>query len=258
MDLNQIKSKLQQLNNTNQEREKVDYTTLFWRPTLGKHNVRIVPSAFNKSFPFTELKFHNLTKYPIIALSNFGEQDPVEDFIKELRKTSDKDNWSLSGKISPRTRVFAPVIVRGEEDKGVRLWGFGTTIYKALLALAEDEDIGDYTDISNGYDMVVEQVAGQPFNTTTVRIKPKTSPLSTDNTLVEKWLTNQPEPTESFTKYDFEFIKDKLEEYLNPVAQSAPAEPESNYASTPLESLTEGERKNSKFASLFETKTNEQ
>ena len=158
MNLQQIKAKLNALNKTD-DRERIDFENLFWKPTNGKHQVRIVPSAYTPEYPFTELKFHYaLGKFPMLALSSLGKQDPVEEFVKELRKTSDKDNWSLSGKISPRTRIFTPVIVRGEEGRGVRLWGFGTNIYKALLALAEDEDIGDYTDAMNGYDMIVEQV----------------------------------------------------------------------------------------------------
>lgn len=227
MNLDQIKAKLAGLNNNGQEREKIDYDKIFWKPTNGKHNVRILPSVYDPSFPFKELKFHyNIGKFPMIALSNFGKQDPIEEFVKELRKTSDKDNWSLSGKLSPKTRVFAPVIVRGEEDKGVRLWSFGTNIYKALLALAEDEDIGDFTDVMNGYDMVVEQTPGNPYPTTTVRIKPKTSPLSKDNKEVELWLKEQPDPTSSFTQFDYEYIKKQLQQYLNPGdVVETPAEP---------------------------------
>ena len=231
MNLEQIKSKLAGLNNNGQEREKVDYEKVFWKPTNGKHNVRIVPSVYDPSFPFKELKFHyNIGKFPMIALSNFGKQDPIEEFVKELRKTSDKENWSLSGKISPKTRVFAPVIVRGEEDKGVRLWSFGTNIYKALLALAEDEDIGDYTDVMNGYDMVVEQTPGNPYPTTTVRIKPKTSALSTDNAKVELWLKEQPNPVDTFTQFDYEYIKKQLQGYLSPGEAEAPAEPAESIA----------------------------
>lgn len=228
MNLDQIKAKLAGLNNNGQEREKIDYDKIFWKPTNGKHNVRIVPSVYDPSFPFKELKFHyNIGKFPMIALSNFGKQDPIEEFVKELRKTSDKDNWSLSGKLSPKTRVFAPVIVRGEEEKGVRLWSFGTNIYKALLALAEDEDIGDYTDVMNGYDMVVEQTPGNPYPTTTVRIKPKTTALSTKNEEVDLWLKEQPNPMESFTEFDYEYIKKQLQQYLSPgeEATQAPAEP---------------------------------
>ena len=217
MDINAIKAKLDALNNNGQDKEKTDYSKIFWKPQLGKQTVRIVPSAFDPSFPFKELKFHyGIGKYPMIALSNFGKQDPIEEFVKELRKTNDKDNWSLSGKISPKTRVFAPVIIRGEEDKGVRLWGFGVTIYKALLALAEDEDIGDFTDVLNGWDMVVDMAQGNPYPETTVRIKPKQTPLSENNDSVDLWLKSQPDPTDAFTQYDYEFIKKQLQNYLDP------------------------------------------
>ena len=221
MDLNAIKNKLAALNSTgNQDREKIDFDKIYWKPTNGKSTIRIVPSAFNAADPFTELKLHyNIGKFPMMSLSNYGKQDPIEEFVKELRKTSDKDNWSLSGKLSPKSRYFAPVIVRGEEEKGVRLWSFGVNIYKALLALAEDEDIGDFTDVMSGWDMVVETTpAAGPgqFPSTTVRIKPKQTVLSDDDSKVNSWLKDQPNALESQTQYDYEFIKKKLQEYLNP------------------------------------------
>lgn len=216
MDISAIRAKLDSLNNTKQG-DRTDFSAYFWKPEIGKHTIRIVPSAHNPEFPFTELKFHyGIGKFPMIALSNFGKQDPIEEFVKELRKTSDKENWSLSGKISPKTRIFAPVIVRGEEDKGVRFWGFGVTIYKALLALAEDEDIVDYTSVTNGWDLVVETVPGNPYPETSVRIKPKQTPLSLDSNQVEKWLREQPTLLECFTAYDYDFINKKLQAYLYP------------------------------------------
>lgn len=217
MNLDKIREKLDSLQSNNQQREKKDFSKIFWTPELGKATVRIVPSTFNSDYPFTELKFHyGVGKYPIVALTNFGKQDPVEEFIAELKKTDDKDNWSLAGKLSPKTRIFAPVVVRGEEDKGVRLWGFGVTIYKALLALAEDEDIGDFTDVTQGWDLVVEKVKGNPYPETTVRIKPKQTPLSKESSEVEKWLKEQPDPKDSHNQYDYEFIKKQLDNYLHP------------------------------------------
>ena len=265
MDINAIRAKLDSLNNSGQNREKTDYSKIFWTPELGKQTIRIVPSAFNPSFPFTELKFHyNIGKFPMIALSNFGKQDPIEEFVKELKKTSDKDNWSLAGKLSPKTRIFAPVIVRGEEEKGVRLWGFGVTIYKALLALAEDEDIGDFTDVINGWDMVVEKVQGNPYPETSVRIKPKQTPLSDNNDLVDSWIKEQPNAVESFTEYDYNFIKKQLQNYLDPNASDDEVKQDSNTDSSlpsslgkqksdfTLENATEGKKDTvSKFDDLF-------
>lgn len=233
MNIDQIKAKLAQMNKTTDQGERPDYSKLFWKPEIGKHTIRIVPSAYNPEYPFTELKFHfGIAKYPMLALSNFGEQDPIEAFIKELKKSSEKENWSMAGKLSPKTRIFAPVLVRGEEEKGVRLWNFGTTIYKALLALAEDEEVGDYTDITNGWDLVVEVAAGNPYPTTTVRIRPKQSQLSTDATLVEKWLKEQPKPLESFGKVDYEFIKKQLMKHLDPEATEEESQPAAGSEST--------------------------
>lgn len=235
MDLKAIKEKLEKLNNSGQQ-DRPDYSKMFWKPSLGKQTIRIVPSAYDPTFPFSELKFHyGVGKYPMIALSNFGKQDPIEEFVKELKKTSDKDNWSLAGKLTPKTRVYAPVIVRGEEDQGVRLWGFGVTIYKSLLALAEDEDIGDYTDVVNGWDLVVEQRKGNPYPETSVRIKPKQTPLSDDNTEVSVWLKEQPNPLEAFLQFDYEYIKKKLQEYLEPGSEEEESEGEDEKTSQPSE-----------------------
>ena len=215
MNLDAIKRKLDELNNS--EQGNVNNSDKFWSVPFGKSQIRIVPSMYNPDNPFTELKFHNkLAKYQILALSNFGEQDPVEDLIEKLRKTNDKENWSLSGKLTPRPRYFVPVIVRGEEDKGVRIWSIGVTTYKALLTLAADEEIGDYTDIANGTDMVVEKVKKDPFPEITVRAKRTSSPLSENKEELEKWLKDQPDPTTLFKKPDYDYIKKKLKEYLDP------------------------------------------
>jgi len=277
MDLNAIKNKLAALNNNgNSEREKIDFDKIYWKPGKGKATIRIVPSVYNAADPFTELKLHyNIGKFPMMSLSNYGKQDPIEEFVKELRKTSDKENWSLSGKISPKSRFYAPVVVRGEEEKGVRLWSFGVNIYKALLALAEDEDIGDFTDVMNGWDMVVETTpAAGPgqFASTTVRIKPKQTVLSDDDSQVNSWLKDQPNALESQTQYDYEYIKKKLQEYLNPgeeVTESPATPTESNEVQTEaptaltkalgsnktdfsLENATEGNKNTvTKFDDLF-------
>ena len=98
------------------------------------------------------------------------------------------------------------------------------------MALAEDEDIGDFTDVINGWDMVVEMVQGNPYPETTVRIKPKQTPLSDNNDQVDTWLKNQPNPVEVHTEYDYDFIKKQLQNYLNPGS----AEETSNNTDTSL------------------------
>jgi hypothetical protein len=119
-------------------------------------------------------------------------------------------------------RVFAPVIVRGEEDKGVRLWEFGKEIYMSLLGIADDEDYGDFTDISEGRDFTVEAVmgdiGGRQGLKSSIRIKPKTTPLTTNKSEAELWLENQPNilDIQSTYKMDFDKMKETLQNWLNP------------------------------------------
>lgn len=223
MDLNAIKSKLNALQAKPGGAQRKDLSETMWRPTTGKHTIRIVPSAYDKTSPFKELFVHYGIGNAKVMISpiNFGEKDPIVDFANELKKGQyDRDNWALSKKLQPKMRVFAPVIVRGEENKGVRLWEFGKEVYMELLAIAEDEDVQDYTDPVNGRDLTVEKLdaaaAGNSYGKTNIRVKTKITNLSEDATQVQSWLTSQPEPTAMFKKFDYDTMKTNLLEFLNP------------------------------------------
>jgi hypothetical protein len=221
MDLSQMKNKLASLTKPKTKYEKVDYSKIYWKPTVGKHQIRIVPSKFNKSNPFKEIFLHyGISKFPMMALTNWEEQDPIVQFANKLRKSTEKDDWQLAKKLDPKMRVVVPVIVRGEESLGVRLWEFGKENYQALLSIADDEDYGDYTDVENGRDFTVEGVSetamGRTYVKTTLRIKPKTSLLSDDAVLVEKWLDEQPDIMTLYKKFSFDELKEILVKHLTP------------------------------------------
>ena len=224
MDLKSIKNKLSALQSQGQKKEKVDYTKYLWKPRQeGKYQIRIVPSKLDKNNPFKEIFVHyGMSKFPLYALTKWGEKDPIVEFVKQLKQTNDKDNWKLAKKIEPKMRIFAPVIVRGEEEKGVRLWEFGKEIYMQLLGIADDEDYGDYTDINEGRDFTVEAVmgdiGGRQGLKSSIRIKPKTSPLSTNKEDIKLWLEEQPDILEvqSTYKMTFDKMKETLQNWLNP------------------------------------------
>jgi hypothetical protein len=217
---------LNSLQSSGQKKEKVDYSKYYWKPKQeGKYQIRIVPSILNKENPFQEVFVHyGFSKFPIYALTNWSEKDPIVEFSKQLRGTSEKENWQLAKKLDPKMRVFAPVVVRGEEDKGVRLWEFGKEIYMQLLGIAEDEDYGDFTDINDGRDFTVEAVmgdiGGRQGIKCSIRVKPKTSPLGTDKTQIKSWLSEQPNVLELQKKMTFEDLKSVLEKFLNPEAET--------------------------------------
>lgn len=241
MDLSQMKNKLASLTKPKTKYEKVDYSKIYWKPTVGKHQIRIVPSKFDQSNPFKEIYLHyGIGKFPIMALTMWNEQDPIVQFSQKLRKSSDKDDWQLAKKLEPKMRVVVPVIVRNEESLGVRLWEFGKENYQALLSIADDEDYGDYTDITNGRDFTVEGVnetaMGRTYVKTTLRIKPKTSPLTDNAELAQKWLDEQPDIMSLYKKFEFDELKEVLQKYLNP-EEEAEAEVEAGAGTEELSDL---------------------
>ena len=220
MDISAIKQKLSALQNP-RGGQKRDLEKTLWRPTVGKHSVRIVPSAFDKSNPFKEVYMHyGINNKTMVSPITFGEKDPIVEFAQGLRKSSNKDDWQLAKKLEPKMRVLVPVVVRGEEDKGVRLWEFGKQTYMDLLKFAEDEDIGDFTDPVAGRDVTVETVdkatTGLMYNTSTVRVRTKSTPLSEDAAKVKAWLTTQPNPVEQFRRLSYDEMKEALMKHLNP------------------------------------------
>jgi len=266
MDLNAIKQKLDGLQQKTQTGPKKDYSLIFWRPTVGKQQIRIVPSKFNESNPFTELKFYyGITNKVMLSPLNFGEKDPIALFASKLREEYTKENYVLAKKLDAKNRIFVPVVVRGEEDKGVRLWQFGKIVYEELLALALDDEIGDYTDIVSGRDLTIETVGpestGTPYNKSSVRVRLKSTPLSEDAKQVETWSNEQPDPTNEFKRFTFDEMKVALEKWLSPeedgeegvtTAPAAPASSKSNFSlDTSAKSVKKS--KDDAFDSIFDS-----
>ena len=231
MDLNLAKQKLAAAQNKgSQTREKIDYTKIFFKPKPGKYQVRILPNKYDKAWPIREVQFHyGFAKGPILALSNWGEADPIADFAKQLRKSADKEDWQLAKKIEPKSRFFAAVVVRGEEHLGARLWEFGKLTNDQLVGIAADDDYGDFTDITDGRDFTIEAtedvIAGRKGIKCNLRVKPKTTPISEDAALVEKLLDEQPDILGINRKYTYDQLKDILTKWLNPEDEAATEAP---------------------------------
>jgi hypothetical protein len=270
MDLNVIKNRLESLNKQSNNSGGGNNKNLFWKPSVGKQVIRVVPSKYNKSNPFTEMMFYYGigSKRVMSSPQNWGEKDPIMEFAKQLRGTNDKDNWRLAKKLDAKVRIFAPIIVRGEESEGVKLWQFGKEVYQSFLNMAADEEIGDFTDIVGGRDIklttVGPEVTGTPYNKTTIGPSMKTTPLADDETTAQGLLDNQADPMKVFKPISYDEMKEALQEWLSPEGEeeedsiiSEPAvsfdsdlkeEPKSNYSLSAKPKQTKAD----KFNDLFE------
>lgn len=142
-----------------------------------KQKIRLVPYPHeDDGSPFIEVYFHyNVAgqRSLVCPKETFGEPCPICELAEEFRNMGSKDSWLQFKKLAPKLRTYSPVIVRGQEDAGVKLWGYGVTIYEALVEKFLDEDWGDLSDIKEGHDLTVWSIPAKSPGNDSDYIKPK-------------------------------------------------------------------------------------
>lgn len=225
VDLSKLKNRLSSLTSKNNQ------TQLLWKPKAGEQVIRIVPYKYQPDNPFIELKFHygiggkdsggNQVNKTYLSPDTFHRPDPIVEFSNRLKKNGSKEDWRRGKDMEPKMRTFVPVIVRGEEELGVRFWGFGKQVYQDILSFMADPDYGDITDLLNGKDVTVifttAEKSGKNFPETTIRVKPKTTPAvdPTNSALVDA-LKNQVNILDLFPEPTYDELKNAMNAWLNP------------------------------------------
>jgi hypothetical protein len=191
----------------------------FWRPEEGEHTVRIVPFTDNDGQPFKERWFYyNVGENRgILAPKQFGKPDPIQELINKLRDEGSPESAELCKRLYPKMRGYAPVVVRGEEDKGVQLWSFGKMVYQDILNIMLDPDYGDITDPLEGRDIKVSlsKAPGQQWSKTSVMPRGKATKLSSDTAKIETWTSAIPDLDEIYSLESYEEIEKKVNDWLN-------------------------------------------
>jgi len=219
INLEKMKAKLAALNNRGKNAD------MFWKPQDGEQTIRIVTPADGD--PFKDFWFHyNLGQNRgfLSPKKNFGEADPLDDFIRSLFNDGSDDSIKMAKNLMARQRFFAPVLVRGEESKGIRIWGFGKLAYQQLLELVLNPEYGDITDVDEGTDLIIRygKMSGKQFPETTITPRRRTSPLCDEMTggaeRCRELLDNIPQIENLFERKTPEEVGQMLEEWLGSVS----------------------------------------
>ena len=214
IDLEAIKKRVAELSGV-----KKTSSVQMWKPGLGEHKVRCLPwknSADGQ--PFMERWFYYIGENAgILAPNQFGKPDPINDLIRKLYGTGKPDDRILAKKLSPKMRCYAPVVVRGEEDKGVQVWSFGKQVYQRMLGFFLDEDVGDILSPTDGFDLKVSitKAAGKQFNDTTVDPARRPTKLHEDAEAAKKWLDAVPNIDDMYRLKTTAEIETVLNNWLN-------------------------------------------
>lgn len=179
LDLDRMRRRLQTL------QSKGNGGNQFWRPQDGESVIRIVPTSDGD--PFKDYWFHYNLKDAennnvpgfLSPKRNFGEDCPLDNLVQKLWKDRSEESRKVAKSLNARQRFFTPVLVRGEEAQGVRVWGFGKQVYEKLLNLVLNPEYGDITDPESGTDLVITygKPAGASFPVTNITPRRQSSPL---------------------------------------------------------------------------------
>ncbi len=215
IDFDALRKKLGQLSGTNSRRNSM------WRPTEGEEAVvRLLAFSDNDDgLPFSERWFYyNIGNNPgLLAPYQFGNPDPIQELITKLRDEGTKESYELAKKLYPKARYYAPVVVRGEEDKGVRIWSFGKTVYQSLLNIMLDEDYGDITDSMEGRDIkvVCTKAPGRQWAMTEVRPRGKQSKLADNKKQIKEWSDAIPSLADMYEEKSYDVLTKVVNDWLN-------------------------------------------
>lgn len=176
LNLDLMKQKMDTLNGKGEKKKN------FWRPQEGENNIRIVPTADGD--PFKERFFHyNVGEQSFLCPKrNYGDDCPVCNLANELWNDGTEDSKAMAKQMFAKQRFFSPVLVRGEESEGVKVWGYGKLAYQKLLGIVLDPDYGDITDPDDGNDLklMYGKQPGASYPTTDIRPRPRKSVLCDD------------------------------------------------------------------------------
>jgi hypothetical protein len=213
INLDAIRNKLNQLSGNATKKSN------FWKLPEGEEaTIRLLSFPNNDGQPFKELYFYYNVgdNRGLLAPFQFGKPDPFQELISKLREDGSKESYELAKKLYPKMRCYAPVVVRGEEDKGVQLWSFGKQLYQAFLGIMLDEDYGDITDPSTGRDVKVtsSKTPGRQWPTTEVLPRGSRTPLSKDQRQAKEWLDNIPDINNVYDLKTYEELEKVINDWL--------------------------------------------
>lgn len=232
IDISKMKDKLDALKNKGAGGNK------FWKPAEGTNNVRILPTEDGD--PFKSFFFHYGVGSEgfLCPKANFAQACPVCDFVASLYKDKTEESIEMAKKLGKKQRFFSPVVVRGDEKEGPKVWGYSKTVYEKLIQTVLNPDYGDITDMEQGTDITIEygKKAGKKFPEAdlTFARKPSKTCKDLDKKACEELLKKIPDFNSLHKSKTTAEVQAALDQFLS-------GEPESASSSTTEDTVDESE-----------------
>jgi hypothetical protein len=197
--------------------------SVWFKPAEGDQDIRIVPTSDGD--PLKEVHFHyNVGDHRggiVCPKRNFGENCPICEFASSLWRDgvdkNDEETKKLAKSLFVRARYFSPVLLRGREDEGIKVYGYGKRAYENLLGYILDPDYGDITDPLEGTDISLTYTKPtQPgaYPQTNLKMRRNTSSLLESTEAIPALLDSLPDIDALFERHTPQQIDAILDEQL--------------------------------------------
>jgi len=200
-----------------------DRNSVWFKPDEGEQTIRIIPTSDGD--PLKEMYFHyNVGDHRggiPCPKRNFGDRCPICDFASSVWKegvdNNDEESKKLAKSLFVRARFFSPVVVRGREEEGIKVYGYGKRAYELLLGYILDPEYGDITDTLEGTDISLtytKPTTPGAYPQTSLKMRRNTSPLLEDKEAISALLDSMPDFDGLFERKTPEEIDAILDEQL--------------------------------------------
>lgn len=238
--LDSIKAALTKGDKTSSTKSGATNKTVYWKPTIGEHDIRFLPVQSTSGEPFQEVLYYDkLAERRIIAPYCFGMPDPIKEQFDELRNSrKHPDGWTIAKHLRAKERFYAVVIVRSEEDKGPQVWEISKDTRDAIYGILSHKDNVDEDMFSPevGYDFTCSVTPvieggkprlynGSPVKQINLQARKKPSPLSKDKAQTKKWLDAVPNLEDMFKRQskNAEELVEVLENFVAKLTSGSPS-----------------------------------
>ena len=220
IDLEAIKKKIAQMSG-----QRTTSGIQIWKPTVGEFRVRGMHwKNPDPASPIAERWFYYLgNERGFLQPLQFKKPDPVNEMIKSLYASGKPEDRELAKQLRAKMSGYMPIIVRGQEEKGVQVWKFPPGVNSKLLTYWVDaeknEDLVDIFDPKEGYDIRVtyseKQGASSKYLAAETDLARRPSKLSDDPALVAKWLEAVPNLDDLYQQKTTQEVETILNNWLN-------------------------------------------
>ncbi len=197
--------------------------SVWFKPDEGDQDIRIVPTSDGD--PLKEMYFHyNVGEHRggiLCPKRNYGESCPICEFASSVWRegvdNNDEESKKLAKSLFVRARYFSPVVLRGREEEGIKVYGYGKKAYELLLGYILDPEYGDVTDANEGTDITLtytKPTTPGAYPQTNMKMRRNTSPLLADTEAIPALLDRMPDFASLFERHTSEQIDSILDEQL--------------------------------------------